>query len=255
MYDHLTQGRHLNLEGAYNVRDLGGYLTLDGRHTRWRAFLRGDTLHRLSPASQDILTVDYGIRTVIDLRNTRELQEAPDVFADSPHVTYVNYNIVGDNPSTATAAPPEVENVPDWILGTYRPWLDDRQAHIRRVLAMMAEPGSLPVIFHCAGGKDRTGVIAALALGIAGVPTETIAQDYALTARFLFERDRAERLASGSSVDGYTWKMYQREACPPEGMLKVLNHLEERYGGIEGYVRTIGLSAHQIESLRTSLVE
>ncbi len=67
MHDGRQPKRHLRLEGTYNVRDIGGYRTTDGRHTRWRRLLRADSLHRLTPASQAAL-VDYGVRTVIDLR-------------------------------------------------------------------------------------------------------------------------------------------------------------------------------------------
>ena len=70
----------------------------------------------------------------------------------------------------------------------YRSWLDVRQPQIGRILATLAEPDARPAIYHCAGGKDRTGVISALLLGIAGVPDEVIAEDYALSARYLMDR-------------------------------------------------------------------
>ena len=87
--------RHLDLDGAHNIRDLGGYLTADGRRTRWGTFLRADGLHQLPPASQGTL-IDYGVRTVVDLRLTRELNRQPDVFADRPEVKYHHENVLGD---------------------------------------------------------------------------------------------------------------------------------------------------------------
>ena len=71
--------RHLKIEGAYNTRDLGGYATRDGRHTRWGQLLRADSLHRLPVTSQQAL-LDYGLRTVLDLRKSDELQNLPNPF-------------------------------------------------------------------------------------------------------------------------------------------------------------------------------
>ena len=101
----LQPRRHLAIEGAYNIRDLGGYPTLDGRRTRWKTFIRASSLHRLPPDSQAAL-VDYGIRTVIDLRSTHEVDEAPSVFADQAqesHRGYYHQNLTGDEPLTNTS--------------------------------------------------------------------------------------------------------------------------------------------------------
>ncbi|XWK86253.1 MAG: tyrosine-protein phosphatase [Phormidium sp.] len=71
--------RHLPLEGSYNIRDIGGYLTVDGYQTRWKTILRSDNLHRLTPNSQQAL-IDYGIKTIIDLRYASEVKNRPSVF-------------------------------------------------------------------------------------------------------------------------------------------------------------------------------
>src|SRR5687767_10529285 len=74
------QGRQLSWDGCYNVRDLGGYATIDGGVTRWRAFVRADSLYQLTPAGQAAL-LDYGVRTIVDLRRARELEHYPNPFA------------------------------------------------------------------------------------------------------------------------------------------------------------------------------
>src|SRR3954451_2943063 len=79
--------RHLDLAGTYNLRDTGGYRTLDGRTTRWHTFFRSDSLHRIPRAAQMTL-LNYGVRTVIDLRRSDELHVAPNVFAGAPEVAY-----------------------------------------------------------------------------------------------------------------------------------------------------------------------
>src|SRR5919206_5017078 len=89
--------RHLSLTGTYNLRDTGGYRTLDGRTTRWRTFLRSDSLHRVPPMAQTTL-LNYGVRTVIDLRRSDELHVAPNVFAGSSIVSYHQISLLMDTP-------------------------------------------------------------------------------------------------------------------------------------------------------------
>ena len=250
----MQPARHLDIDGAYNVRDLGGYPTLDGRRTRWKTFVRAASLHRLPPDSRAAL-IDYGIRTVIDLRRTHELLEAPNVFAGSSEVTYLHQNMIGDEPLSGTKDSVETGEVSERILAIYGSWLDLRQPQIRRTLATLAQPGARPAMYHCAGGKDRTGVISALLLGIAGVPPDVIAEDYALSATYLLDRYFAERAPPGSTSDNYTHEDYKRDFCPPDAMLKVLDYVNERYGGIEAYARTAGLRPEEIESIRTALVD
>ena len=244
--------RHLNLEGAHNIRDLGGYLTSDGRRTRWGTFLRADSLHQLTPASQAAL-IEYGVRTVIDLRGTGELEVAPNVFAGRPEVAYRHQNMLGDNYDAPYF--PETGDPADRFVVSYTGMLDSRQPQIRDTLATLADPGTGAAMYHCAGGKDRTGIVSALLLAIAGVPAATIAEDYGLTARYLVDRYQADPAPPEVSADDHTWQTYQAEFCPPEAMVRVLQHLDDRYGGGEGYVRTIGLSSAEIEAIRTAFVE
>ena len=273
--------RHLDLEGACNIRDIGGYPTDDGRRTRWKMFLRSDSLHHLAPKSQAAL-IAYGVRTVIDLRRTEETETHPNVFVGSSEVVYLHHNIIGDGATITQVISHlaaqraegdealelrerefvETELPAERIKNSYTTLLDLRQSGVYHVLSALADPAARPALYHCAGGKDRTGVITALLLGIAGVRRETIAEDYALTARFLFPCFpglKLQRTLGGEAAAEQdcvtTWEQYQAEFCPPEGMIKTLQHLDDRYGGIEGYLQAIGLSSGQIESLRRALVE
>ena len=271
--------RHLDLEGAFNVRDVGGYRTADGRRTRWKTFLRADGLHRLSPSSQAAL-IDYGMRTVIDLRAAGELELQPNVFAGSPRVVYHHQSLDGEVPRSeipdyeATRDPMLVEmlaevaespadgEVPQRIrsstlrtLGSYGGRIDRQGPQIRETLATLAEPGTLPALVHCAAGTDRTGIISAVVLGIAGVPAETIAADYALSGRYLLERDIDDGTRPEVFDGEYTPERYEQQYSPPEAMLAVLRYVDRRYRGIDGYVRTIGLDGNQIKSLRDAIIE
>ena len=247
MADNLGAGKRLEIEGAYNVRDIGGYPTEDGRLTRPRTFLRADDLSRLPPSAQETL-VDYGVRTVIDLRRSNEVEGWPDVFARSSDVTYHHINMVGDSVEA------EAQESEEPLEQGYSRWLDLRQTQIRDILALLADPAARPALYHCAAGKDRTGVISALLLGLGGVAADTIAEDYALTGRYLWDRYLA---FDPSAVLGRfeNWEQFQRKTCSPGVMLKVLGHLDDRYGGVEAYCRSTGLTDDQIDSLRNAIVE
>ena len=165
--------RRLDVEGAYNIRDLGGYPTMDGRRTRWGRFLRADGLHALPEQSQDAL-IDYGVRTVVDLRLTREVEQRPNVFASRTEVNYRRENVLGDH--YLEAAFPDVGEPARRLVGIYTMVLDERQPALRRVLGLLAGSGASSAMYNCTAGKDRTGVVSALLLGLARVPHETIAE-------------------------------------------------------------------------------
>lgn len=237
--------RHLPLEGSYNIRDVGGYTTGDGHTTRWRTFLRADSLHRLTPVSQQEL-IDYGLRTVIDLHHERELAAAPNVFADSSEVHYVNISLM-------EGAAPDAE-VRYWsgLEDLYKYILDERQEVVKAVFDAMTQE-AFPVLIHCTAGKDRTGIITALMLGLADVDHATIAEDYALTAKFsggLFDRFRAQTAKAGG--DMAILERYLESK--PEAMLNTLAHLEAAYGNVPTYLQQIGLTATQLDRLRQTIV-
>jgi protein-tyrosine phosphatase len=239
--------RHLGLAGTYNLRDTGGYRTLDGRTTRWRTFLRSDSLHRVPPMAQTTL-LNYGVRTVIDLRRSDELHVAPNVFASSSEIVYHHLSLLADTL-------PERKVTPRSLPDVYRMILEQRQEQLRQALATLAAPGGFPAIVHCTAGKDRTGLIVALLLGLVGVPAVTIVEDYALSSQYLvgtYLEEARQRAAN----NGIAWEWFQHQViCPPEFMQTTLQYLDERHGGIVAYVQSIGLSQEQCERLRHALVE
>ena len=237
-----TFARHLKFAGTYNFRDVGGYPTSDGGTTRWRALFRSDSPHRLSEADRASL-VKYGLRTAIDLRQAEELAEAPNVFAASAHVSYRHLPLLNDAPSMPEVLPSLVD--------IYRSILDDRREQVGAVLSALATPGALPAVVNCTAGKDRTGLIVALVLGLAGVPEETIVADYALSGACLagvyLEEARQRADAQGFSYDLLV-------LCDPDFMRATLAHLNTRHGGIEAYVRTTGLEDTEIDRLRRAMI-
>ena len=245
--------RYLGLEGSYNTRDIGGYPIEGGGRTRWKRFLRSDGMHRLTPGDRAKLAA-YGVRAVVDLRTPRETEETPNVFAGSSEVTYHHCDIIGDAPALITPEQVLTGLPVARIAHSYTTWLDHRQAQFAEVLGRQADPGFGPAVYHCAGGKDRTGIISALLLGLAGVDRETILDDYTMTSIFHFRRSIMGG-ASALEKPVSSARDYAEEYCPRDGMARTLAHLDDRYGGIEAYVRAIGLTGGQIDGLRDMLIE
>ena len=249
--------RHLEIEGTLNIRDLGGYETEDGKgKTQWRRFLRADSLFDLPDASRQAL-VDLGLRTVVDLRRGSELEIAPSVLAGSTELAYHHLDMIGEDPLEPFPAP-AVEGADRYaqrVATSYCQWLERRQPAVHQILGVLAAPGALPALFNCAAGKDRTGCTAALLLGLAGVPDEVIAADYALSARFRVGSYLEELASKGEPRVGYTWEDFRDEFVPDEAMSLVLRHLQQQYGGVEAYVRAIGLDTGQVASLRAGLLD
>jgi protein-tyrosine phosphatase len=243
--------RHIALEGASNVRDIGGYATHDGRRTRWGTFLRADSLHGLTPGDQRAL-LRYNVRTVIDLRFQSELESAPNVFAHLPEspVSYVHLPLHEDQLAIKRDDP---SLLPQSTEAYYKLVLDHCRPQIKRIFDRLSSAGAMPIITHCTAGKDRTGIIVALTLGALGVPDETIVEDYTLTERYaaaLLVRLHKRAIERGVHAD---WHRRMLE-CKPQAMHRTLRYLNERYGGAVNYLREAGLSEAQIERLHAALL-
>lgn len=234
--------RRLDWPACYNVRDLGGLPTTTNRTTRWRSIIRADILSRLTEEGQQAL-LDYGVRTVIDLRGPQEAAEWP--YSLPNQVTYLNLPVEKFYPhvgqlimkaqSRAEVYCITVDHYPDCI------------TEILRSVAN-AQPGG--VVLHCHAGKDRTGMISALLLSLVGVPTAEIAADYAESqVRLwpLYEQMVAE--AGGEDKVGF----WTKPTAAAEMMVLFLEHLVQRYGGTHAYLRTIGLQEEELDRLRARL--
>jgi protein-tyrosine phosphatase len=239
--------RLLEWEGCLNARDLGGYATQDGRQTRWGTVVRSDSPAALTEAGRAALA-SYGVRAIVDLRLPAELADDPNPFAEpGDHgIAYTNVSIIdpgaGFPPNTITLA----ENYM-WSLERFRDL-------VAKAVEAVAQAPEGAVLIHCAAGKDRTGLISALLLGLVDVPTETIAADYAMTAELLASRER-EWLESGPPEEREAREaMSARYAPTAEVMLEVLERLTERFGGVEPYLLEAGVRQEDLERLRERLV-
>lgn len=236
--------RYLPVSGTYNVRDLGGYAT-DAGPTRYRRLLRADALHRLDERGIATL-VDSGVTTVIDLRHGDELAHQPNPFATHGTVSYHNVSLLdGLAPSLMAEG--------DVLLELYQLALGQRQSAVAEVLTLIAEAPAGTVLFHCTAGKDRTGIIAALLLGIAGVEANDIVDDYAQTAERIapiLDEITAGAIARGASPEGFQRLL----ASEPATMIATLAFIEDEFGSVPAYLSAIGLDASTITRLRNRLL-
>ena len=241
-----NRSRRLAWEGLLNSRDLGGYPTVDGRETRWGAVVRSDNLTPLTDAGRAAL-VAYGVRSIVDLRRPHEIEENPNPFAaPGPHgIRYTNI------PFQDPAAPGEAE--PETLALIYATMLDRFAPRVAAVMTAIAQEPDGGVLVHCAGGKDRTGLVSALVLSVAGVAPETVAADYALSGEYLRPREEAY-LLNGPGERAERERIVARYSPKAEVMIETLDYLNGRYGGVEPYLLHAGVSVGDIVSLRRRMV-
>jgi protein-tyrosine phosphatase len=233
----------LSFPRLLNARDLGGHRTRDGARTREKSFLRTDDLYKLTPEGARALLA-YGVKTVIDLRWPAELESRPSPFAvRDGKVRYSHISLLDGSEeewiSKAPGVPKEV-----WNCAV----LDHSQGEIAEVLHTVAEAPPGVVLFHCAAGKDRTGVVAAMLLAAADVEPSEIAADYAISTEYISD-------AYFAANPPETWDAVREDVrCPPEQIHNMIAHLDSRYGGVHAYLSKIGLSSDEIERIRSRLL-
>lgn len=244
--DPVLSRRHIPLPGVHNIRDLGGYATARGTCTAWRRFLRADSPHALDEAGQARLQAE-GLTTVIDLRTEAEIRAQPNPFAGRPGVRYLHQPVFHALAPAQLAAAGRQPGV-DPLLDFYQSALDSRHEALRQILTLIAGADEGAVMFHCTAGKDRTGIVAALLLGLAEVSAEDIVADYTMTEGLI--ADMVARFLDLARQDGRDVEAYARLlAAPATTMRATLGHMEQRYGSVPRYLARIGLAPGDITAL------
>lgn len=242
----MTTTRRLDWDALLNARDLGGLEAAGGRETRRGALVRTDNLAALTPRGREALLA-YGVRTVVDLRLPWELDQEPNPFAtpDGHGVAYHNRSFI----DPAAEAPAQAMTLAEDYVSMLRRFAPQ----VAAVVSTVANAGDGGVLVHCAAGKDRTGLIVALLLGVLGVAPEVIADDYALSADSLRARD-ARWLADGPGERAEREAALARLRARPEVMLEVLAQVDAAYGGVEGYLLAAGVTPADLARLRDRLL-
>jgi protein-tyrosine phosphatase len=243
-----SSDRLLALAGAYNFRDLGRYPTTDGRMTAWGKLFRSDTLQELTGADLDVLR-RIGLAGVIDLRTAAEVERSGrGLLADEP-VRYLHASVLQDEGGESQAAPSG-----DDPSERYLWYLDAGRQALVAALDMVADPDSYPLVFHCAAGKDRTGVLAALVLDILGVRPEVIVEDYVLTeTRIDLIRARLRRdPVYGDQIDKIPASRLSVQASTME---RFLAGLHARHGGARAWALAAGVAEASLDRMSVFLLE
>lgn len=239
--------RHISFERLHNFRDLGGYPTADGHTVRWGLLYRADSLGKLRDGDWERF-LDLGVAAVIDLRYPWEI-DAKGRVPEHPSLAYHNLS-VEHRPYDQPSLGPEVEIGP-YLAERYMEVAHDGVVELRAALEVIAAQEG-PVAFHCASGKDRTGLLAALVLALLGVSEEVIVEDFALTGL------ATERLLADWRADhpGGELRWPGAGRAPAEVMRLFLAALAEAHGSVRAYAaELLGVDEAFVAELRAKLLE
>jgi protein-tyrosine phosphatase len=240
--------RRIDLEGCHNFRDLGGYPTVDGRTLRWRQLFRSDALHHLTPGAVARVRDELAVGDLIDLRSTGELRTDGRGLLEREPLRFHHLPLF-DGPLTAT--PPQTDDFT--LADRYFLMAEMAKRPLARVISTLAA-SPVAAVYYCAAGKDRTGVVSAVLLGLLGVRDEIIVADYAATQENLDAI--IDRLMA---TEGYREMLSVLPPdtlhAEPETMIALLTRLRERYGSMRGYARDIGVSDESIRCLESRLLD
>ncbi|MGO4103347.1 tyrosine-protein phosphatase [Leifsonia sp. YAF41] len=237
----------LRVPGTYNLRDAGGYATTSGQ-LRLGKLYRSDGLHQLTDEGQEILRqIEIGL--VVDLRDATELEREPSrldgVGARAVHA-----------PIFEGAAPEALATADVTLAGIYDAMIDSFGANVVRAIELIAR-SETPVLVHCTAGKDRTGVVIALAQLAAGASRADVVADYAVTEENLrgewVENIRSKMLAHG--IPDTAELNTIMSASPPELLDTLLDRIDREHGSAAEYLLAQGLGTDDLHALRRALVQ
>ena len=256
---HPNDGRRLPLTQAVNFRDIGGYNTRDNRRVKRGCVYRSDHLSRLTPEDQELLQ-QLQFKYVCDLRTVNEQQKAPDQLPPDSSISLLSLPVEAENFDPATVHNRLISGDDGWLtmdffIKLYRSYLDDFAQTWGTVFNLAASAANLPLVFHCTGGKDRTGVCAALLLKALGVSESDILADHDLSNVYNAERLKpiyAKFAAIGIGPE----KAAPYFQAPREPLVAMFDRLKTKYGTIEEYLlEHARLERKTLTALRVNLLQ
>jgi protein-tyrosine phosphatase len=245
--------RHLKFASVMNFRDIGGYRAEKGGTVAWRRVFRSGEFRDLTREELGRLTVELGVKTVIDLRSPFELKHNGRGLLAGAGMRYCNVPFIIEN---ETLEDNEKRYLSCSNMGEFYLKLISHKNYGGRIieaLEIIAEPANFPLVFHCAVGKDRTGMLAAMLLSLLGVKDSDIIEDYVLSQPYMDEL--LEKIGKGPEesvnlppVPAYFW------LASRESMVLFLDALRRDYGSIEGYLTSMGGDRSLKARLRKALL-
>ena len=240
----------LPLEGGFNFRDLGGYPTASGQRVKTGMIFRSDALQHLTAQDARYVRETLGLTTVVDFRNTHEVERDGRSDAAIPWVNYVNAPVLERRGTiTATGEEDPAERLTEMYLWAIR----NGGAHYGAAFNAVAAEGNLPAVFHCSAGKDRAGIFAALVLGVLGVDDETIVQDYMVTNQKVALI--IQRLSSRPGNEHMQKIPVDFFRAQGPAMEAVLEEVRSVHGDAAGFFQSQGVETAAVDRFRTALLE
>lgn len=246
--------RRLPLTGLINARELGGYPTENGGITKYRVFIRSEVPRNLTVSDVAFLR-DYGIKTSIDFRGNKEVARQPSYLKDVDWITYLRSPTFNRQVAFGSRPPeggPPVSAFVDWG-EKYVEMAENCKIWVRETLDLLLRSDGA-VIYNCTTGKDRTGMISALLLGLAGVSDDDIVADYCVSQIYLtpvYIELRKAFLKQWPLEELHLTNPFFK--TDPENMSALLAHFKEKYGGVTAYITDCGLSDAVQTALRRKL--
>ncbi|WP_428386102.1 tyrosine-protein phosphatase [Nevskia ramosa] len=244
--------RRLPLSGAVNFRDLGGYETVDGRRLRWGRVFRSDSLAELGDADLALLQ-SLGLRTVCDLRGEPEREHKPNRPLGATVTTHaIGFMPHGGEELLAGARDGSIDpsEIEVRVQDIYRRFVIEQSASFARLLRLIADADSLPLVFHCTSGRDRTGFATAMLLSALGVPRTTIEADYRLSNDY--RRDLTFQVGGIVAPE----VMAALTQAHPSYLTAALTTIDQHHGSAERYLReALGLDDTTRARLEALLLE
>jgi protein-tyrosine phosphatase len=245
--------RHLRFESVTNFRDIGGYRTRQGHTVAWRRVFRSGEFARISENDFQRLFQEIKLASVVDLRSSFEVERHGMGLLSGATLKYHNIAFIPDtgDPESNERRFKDLTNLGDFYL--YLVGEKDFNRHLIEALEIIAEPENQPLVFNCAVGKDRTGILAAILLSLLDVPEADIIADYALSAPYMEEmlqRIKREPPAADSSppIPDVFW------SATPESMALFLATLRREHGSIAAYLKAQGAPASLVSRLEKALL-
>ena len=243
--------RHYPFEGCFNFRDIGGYLTQDGKRVKKGLYFRAGRQDRMSDEDLSQLS-DLKISTQIDLRRPDEVLEQGKGPLESMGANYINIAVIPEGGSDQLS-----RLVGDTAISgrRYLGYLEFGPTSWLRLFGILSDEDNLPVVLHCTAGKDRTGVSTAFLLSVLGVSRDVIEADYLLTN---LDTERQADFIEGTVgyPDGYDRKkMIDVAGVPKDAMKDFLDGVESKWGSVIEYLQKIGVTQDQMDMVRHNFLE
>lgn len=237
----------LPLKKAYNIRDIGGYPCINKGVTKWKTFLRADSVADLD--SEDIkFLLDYGLTSVVDLRSKVETKESPNPFQSIQSVEYINIPLgvsSGDDDTqdlTRIMMKDPLKTMPTFYIRI----LKESRERIKEIFEFIANQDEGCLLFHCTAGKDRTGVLAMLLLGLCGVDNVDIITNYMTTYQYIIKNPVIKNLSNNYCKEVIYSNVEYIEAA--------IEYIESEFRGFENYLVSIGIEEGILNNVKAKLV-